>query len=70
MAAYKPKDKPSTFKITKQRVIEKFEREYIVDSLKAANGNISRAAQTAGIHFKNFHAKMVKYEIDAHSFKR
>jgi DNA-binding NtrC family response regulator len=60
----------STFKTVKRRVVEKAEREYIVDSLQATMGNISRAAQNAGINVKNFHAKMTKYGIDPHAFKK
>jgi transcriptional regulator with GAF, ATPase, and Fis domain len=63
------KDKPSIFKIAKRQVIEKFEREYLMDCLRATQGNISHAAQMAGIDFKNFHIKMTKYGIDAHAFK-
>jgi len=70
MTSKEIRDKPSTFKVAKQRMIEKFEREYIMDCLKAAEGNISRAAQIAGIHFKNFYAKMGKYRIDPHVFKK
>jgi Nif-specific regulatory protein/two-component system response regulator HydG len=63
------KDRLSTFKIAKRQAIEKFEREYLVDCLRAAKGNISHAAQMAGIDFKNFHIKMTNYGIDAHAFK-
>jgi len=60
----------STFKVAKQRLIEKFEQEYIVDCLKATKGNISRAAETAGIHFTSFYSKMVKYGIAPYTFKQ
>jgi len=70
MTSKKLKDKPSTFRLAKQQMIEKFEREYIMDCLKAAEGNISQAAKIAGIHFKNFYAKMIKYGIDPHVFKK
>jgi len=59
----------SSFRAAKHRVTEQFERDYIVDCLSNAQGNISRAAQIAGINFKNFHVKMSKYGIDPHSFK-
>ncbi len=62
--------KPLTFMSAKQYAVEKFEREYICDCLNTTKGNISRAARTAGIDVKNFYAKMRKYEIDPHSFKR
>ena len=61
--------KPSSFREAKYRATEKFERAYIIDCLTNAQGNISRAAQIAGINVKNFHAKMSKYEIDPHAFK-
>ena len=59
----------SRFKIAKQRVVEKFENEYITDSLKASKGNINRAANIAGINVKNFYEKMKKYGIDPQVFK-
>ncbi|MBN1348316.1 sigma-54-dependent Fis family transcriptional regulator [candidate division KSB1 bacterium] len=62
-------ENPSSFKIAKQRVIETFEREFILDCLKTAKGNISQAAKAAGIHFANFHSKMTRYGIDPHNFK-
>ena len=58
-----------TFKAAKQQVIEQFERDYLVDSLQAAQGNITHAAESAGLHVTNFHAKMKKYDIHPHSFK-
>ncbi len=59
----------SAFKVSKQRVVERFEREYVKDCLMVTQGNISNAANLAGIDIKNFYTKMKKYEIDAHSFK-
>ena len=60
----------STFKIAKQRLIEKFERDYIIDCLKASKGNISQAAGIAGIHFTSFYTKIVKYKITPYVFKQ
>jgi transcriptional regulator with GAF, ATPase, and Fis domain len=64
-----PGEKISTFRLAKQKVVEKFEQEYIIDCLKAAKGNISKASKAAGIDVKNFHDKMSKYDIKAHTFK-
>lgn len=60
----------STFKVAKQHLIEKFERDYIMDCLKASKGNISQAAGIAGIHFTSFYTKMVKYGIAPYIFKQ
>ena len=62
-------NKPSSFKIAKQNVVEKFERDYVCDCLKTSKGNVSKAATVAGINVKNFYQKMNKYEIDSHAFK-
>ena len=58
---------PSTFKLAKQRVIENFEREYIIGCLSRCKGNITHAARQAGMNVKNFHVKMKKYGIDPKS---
>jgi len=61
--------KPSSFRLAKQRVLEDFERQYIIDCLRASNGNITQAAQIAGMYVKNFFVKMKGYGIDANEFK-
>ncbi len=58
------------FRLAKRRVIEDFERAYICRALEEAGGNISRAAQAAGIDFKNFHAKMRRYRIEPARYKQ
>ena len=58
------------FKEAKQRVIEDFERGFLVRALEAAEGNISRAARSAGLDFKNLHTKLAAYGIDPAAFKR
>lgn len=60
----------ASFKVAKQHAVQKFEREYIVDCLKATQGNITRAAQIAGIDIKNFYVKMTKHGINSHLFKK
>jgi DNA-binding NtrC family response regulator len=54
----------------KKRLIEEFERDYLTRCLREAGGNISQAARTAGIDFKNFYEKMGHYGIGAVDFKR
>lgn len=53
----------------KKRVVEDFERRYILDCLRNTNGNISQAARAARVDVKNFYVKMRKYGIDPHDFK-
>ena len=59
--------KPKTFQLAKQHVLENFEKEFIINSLKIANGNITKAAHISGMHVKNFFVKMKKYGIDPNS---
>ncbi len=57
------------FRAAKQRVVERFEREYVGRCLSEARGNISQAARAAGIDYKNFYAKVQQYGIDPAGFK-
>ncbi len=42
---------------------KRFEREYLLDLLKITNGNITKAAQIAGIARQNIHMKIRQYGI-------
>ncbi len=53
----------------KQQLIEKFEKEYISRVLRKHRGNITAAAQSAGLHYKNFCEKMKKYQLSKWDFK-
>jgi transcriptional regulator with GAF, ATPase, and Fis domain len=57
------------FRAAKQRVIERFERDYLSRCLREAGGNISQAAKAAGIDYKNFYTKMQQYRIDPVGFR-
>jgi Nif-specific regulatory protein len=52
------------FRTAKQKVIERFERDYVTRCLREAGGNISQAARRAGIDYKNFYTKVQQYGID------
>ncbi|MFH1568898.1 MAG: sigma-54 dependent transcriptional regulator [Gemmatimonadota bacterium] len=54
------------FKEAKERLIEDFERRYIVEVLKNFGGNISRSAEHSGIDRRSLHRLLAKYHIDAH----
>jgi Nif-specific regulatory protein len=58
------------FRLAKRRLIEEFERGYICRGLEEAGGNITRAAQAAGIDFKNYYSKMRRYRIEPSAYKR
>jgi DNA-binding NtrC family response regulator len=57
------------FRAAKQRVVERFERDYIGRCLRKTSGNISQAARLAQIDYKNFYIKMQQYGIDAATFR-
>ena len=59
----------SGFREAKQRVVERFERNYVARCLREARGNISQAAKAAGIDYKNFYTKMQQHGIEAGAFK-
>jgi DNA-binding NtrC family response regulator len=47
-----------------------FERRYIIEALKRAGGNISRAAKTSGLARQNFHKKILKYGVDIRELRK
>jgi len=57
------------FRAAKQRVVERFEREYIARCLHKSAGNISQAARLAKIDYKNFYTKMQQYGIDSAKYR-
>lgn len=52
-----------TFKEAKEKIVSDFERQYLIQVLEKTNGVIKEAASLAGMHTKNFHEKMMKYNI-------
>ena len=57
------------FKDAKERMIQKFHNQYICTLLEKSNGNISRAAELAGIQRQYLHRLMKETQIDADHFK-
>lgn len=57
------------FRVAKQRVVERFERDYIARCLRQAQGNISQAARLAAIDYKNFYTKMQQHGIDPGGYR-
>jgi DNA-binding NtrC family response regulator len=58
-----------TFKEAKDKMVHMFHRNYIQALLSQSNGNISRAAQTAGIQRQYLHRLMKETGIDAADFR-
>ncbi len=58
-----------SFKEAKDKVIHLFHRHYIQTLLTQSSGNISRAAQTAGIQRQYLHRLMKETGIDADDFR-
>ena len=54
------------FPEAKKRIIESFEREYIINTLSKNNGSITKSSRDAGLDRKNFYLKMKKYNITRH----
>ena len=51
------------FKFAKKRVLEKFEKKYIIKMLLENRGIVLRAAKKSGMYEANFRAKMKQYDI-------
>ncbi len=57
-----------SFKTKKQRVIEAFERDYLLRLMSEFHGNVSRAALAAGKERRDFGKLLKKYHIDPKAF--
>lgn len=57
------------FHEAKRRLIEKFEREYLVAIVQESGGVVSRAARRAGLSDRIMHHKLRAYGIDARSYR-
>jgi len=58
-----------SFREAKERTIQDFHTRYIQELLRESGGNISRAAETAGIQRQYLHRLMKEAGIDADEFK-
>jgi DNA-binding NtrC family response regulator len=58
------------FKESKQRVVEQFERRFIVEALARHHGNISKAAEEMGMYRQHLQLKLSEYGIDASTFRK
>jgi DNA-binding NtrC family response regulator len=59
-----------TFKQAKNRAIAEFERQYVVDILSAAAGNVTKAASLVGKERRSFGRLLKKHDIDKSAYSR
>ena len=53
----------------RKKVIEAFEKKFLIEALKRNNGNITAAAREAGVTRQNFQYLLKKYNLNPDSFK-
>ncbi len=64
-----PHARETRFHEAKKRLIEEFEREYLVAVIQESGGIVSRAAKRAGLSDRIMHQKLKSYGIDGRSFR-
>ena len=57
------------FRHAKERVVSAFEKRYIEDVLRRAEGKLTEAARLAGMDNKNFSEKMKRHGVTLEAFK-
>jgi DNA-binding NtrC family response regulator len=54
----------------KRKLLEDFERDYLVHTLRRTHGNIGKTAQIAGVDPRTIYNKMKLYELRKESFRK
>jgi CheY-like chemotaxis protein len=62
-------DKQRHLKVVKTKLIEEFERAYLIEAMDRNRGNIANAARYSGKHRRAFWALLRKYDIEAEDFR-
>ncbi len=57
------------FKEVKEKLIHKFEKEYLLQMLDRHNGNVTHAAECSGIDRRTFHRLLSRHQIDSRHWK-
>jgi len=57
-SAAPPPPTPVSFRDAKERVVEAFERDFLLDALRRHGGNVTKAAEEVGMYRQNFQQKM------------
>lgn len=58
-----PPAAPTTFREAKEGVIKQFERDYLIQVMASAQGNVSRAARLAGMQRRDFQRLLRKHRV-------
>ena len=58
------------FKEGREKVIEEYEKTYLMNCLRRFKGNIGQCAQHCGVDAKTFYRKMQEYDLDKRDFKK
>ncbi len=53
----------------KQHMVERFERDYLLEKLKKHRGNVTKIAEEAGTTRRNLHRLLLKYKLDANNWR-
>ncbi len=64
-----PVDLGTPLREAKERLVEDFERAYVLAALDSAGGNVAQAARRAGKDRKSFWELMQRYGVDADEFR-
>jgi len=59
-----------SFRDAKDRVVSAFEKQYIEDALRRAEGKLTEAARLAGMDNKNFSEKMKRHGVTLEAFRQ
>jgi len=62
------RSKKTSFKVAKKKILADFEKAFVTECIKNSKGNIRRAAENAGMDYKNFYDKLKKYSIRASQY--
>ena len=60
-----PSRENAAYRDAKQRVLEAFDKDYLLSTLQRCGGSITRAAEAADMDRKNFHELLKKYGLSA-----
>jgi DNA-binding NtrC family response regulator len=61
---------PGNLSEARHAVLESFERKFVAETLKRTDGNVTAAADAAGVERQSFQRLMKKYDIRSEDFRK